>query len=1354
METLAETFARYVPRVVLERVLRDPRPVDAPSAERFPGALVFFDISGFTALTERLAQQGPAGAEELTRILNAYFGRLIELVDGHGGDVVKFAGDALVAVWWARDDPGSLPEAALRAAQCGLEVRRLLHGFPAGADVRLGLRVTMGAGPIALVHLGGVFDRWEILIAGRPLSQVGAIAHELEPGRVGVSAEAWGLIEARALGTARRRGVVELDSVEAPAPPAPPPRLAPTPAVQDALQRYLPGAIVHRLLAGQTEWLGELRRLTILFINLPDLRHDTPLAQAQEVMRALQTALYRFEGSINKLSVDDKGVSLVSALGLPPLAHEDDAARGAKAALAMRAALAELGLRSAAGVATGRAFCGVVGSDLRREYTVMGDVVNLAARLMQSAPDSILCDRATFEAAEEAVAFDAPLTLRLKGKAEPVSACRPLRESGRAGPRREPTLIGRRREREVLQDAVESLLRDGRGATVLVEGEAGIGKSCLLHDFVASASRRGVPVLRGAADAVERSTPYHAMKGLLAQRLGLEALEDVELLRRRVLEVLEGDGHLIQLLPVLDDLLPLRLPETPLIAQMSGEVRAAHVQTLVIRLLERGASGAPFVLVLEDAQWMDSASWALLARLSRQVAAMLLVVSTRPLGPEAPAEYPRLLEAATTRRIRLETMTPEETVELVARRLGVDSLPEPAARLIRERAEGHPFFSEELGYAMRDAGLICVEEGRCRMGREAGEGAELDLPETVEGIIASRIDRLTPPQQLTIKVASVIGRVFTLGLLREVYPLAADRDHILELLAALEAHDLTPLESAHPERSYIFKHVITREVAYDLMLYSQREQLHRVAAEWYERTHEGDLTRLYPLLAHHWGRAGVPARAVDYLERAGEAALRSHANTEAVRFLADAQERDAAASPRSGPLRRARWSRMIGEAQRSLGQSAAAQGSLEQALATLGRTMPAGRLGLLRGLAGQALRQAWLRLRPWRRAAPAAGECERLLEAAKAYEPLTLLYYFSGEVDRMLYAILAAINLAERTGRVTPVRAKAYASLAAAAAVIPWRSQAEHYRDKAREAARELDLLPVSAWVALTSGTFEAGIGRWDACLASFRGGMAAAQELGDERLWETLAGSLASTLCIRGRFAESASLYRRVLDSATERGDFQIQAWTLAGLGRCFHGLNRFDSLHEIVERMEAHWARHGDPFTPWTRLDRTVLAAVDDLHRGAVDPAVAWLRRSIDVVRAMGRPNQYHLLIASETLWAALADPALAAAPFLPEVPEWRRVARRNLRRFSRIYPIGEPRLALRLGHEAALRGDSDGAMRAWRQSIDAARRLSMPYDEARAATALARRLPPTSAEREQLEARSRALFEGLGLAPDAAC
>jgi class 3 adenylate cyclase len=283
------------------------------------------------------------------------------------------------------------------------------------------------------------------------------------------------------------------------------------------------------MVAGHEEWLAELRQITVLFANLPDLDHRAGLDEAQEVMAALQGALYRYEGSINKLSIDEKGTSLVAALGLPPLTHEDDPARGVQAALAIREALAGLGQRAAIGVTTGRAFCGTVGSPLRREYTMLGAVVNLAARLMQEAGDGVLCDAATARAARAALAFEALPPVRVKGRADPVPVYRPRRfRGGRAGrgPGPEPVervpLVGREAERRRLAEALDRLLASGNGHpgrvhVLVLEGEAGAGKSRLVAELVDQAVEAGLPVLAGTGDAVERNTPWHAWRELFGR---------------------------------------------------------------------------------------------------------------------------------------------------------------------------------------------------------------------------------------------------------------------------------------------------------------------------------------------------------------------------------------------------------------------------------------------------------------------------------------------------------------------------------------------------------------------------------------------------------------------------------------------------------------------------------------------------------------------------------------------------------------------------------------------------------------------------------------------------------------------
>ncbi|MBI3964009.1 MAG: adenylate/guanylate cyclase domain-containing protein, partial [Chloroflexi bacterium] len=380
MASLIEGFASYVPALTLRRQATDPAPVTSPQAERLAAAVLFADVSGFTALTERLAARGPEGVEDLTHILNDYFGQVVDLIAVHGGDVVKFAGDALLVLWPAAVFDEDLATATRRAAQCGLALQEQLGNYEALPGVRFSQRVSVGAGEVVVMDVGGVFGRWESLVTGEPILQVGLAEKLAEPGEVLVAAAAAELLLDTVSGDVLPGGELRLRTVTAPIPPRSLERPHLSAEAERALLPYIPGAVRARLSAGQTHWLAELRQLTVIFVSLPDLNAKTPLEEAQRMMRTLQTVVYRYEGSINKINVDDKGVMVLAAFGLPPLAHEDDPVRGVQAALAMQAELRDLGWRSPIGVTTGRVFCGLIGSETRREYTVIGDTVNLSAR--------------------------------------------------------------------------------------------------------------------------------------------------------------------------------------------------------------------------------------------------------------------------------------------------------------------------------------------------------------------------------------------------------------------------------------------------------------------------------------------------------------------------------------------------------------------------------------------------------------------------------------------------------------------------------------------------------------------------------------------------------------------------------------------------------------------------------------------------------------------------------------------------------------------------------------------------------------------------------------------------------------
>lgn len=909
MSTLTTTLTSYVPTLIARRLVSNYAPLEEPVSEVIPAIVLFADISGFTPLTEQLAERGPAGMEELSRILNAYFGQLIELVTAYGGDVVKFAGDALLAVWPTEQEE-QIPLACLQAAQCALSIQRQLETYRHTESHQLFLKIGLSTGQVTALHLGGLHGRWEFIVTGQPLREVAQAEHYARPGQVVVTPGVWQHLTRHGSGNFIDNGFMELLSLQITTPiTAIPPIFLPADS-DNALRSYIPGAIKTRLDAGQTAWLADLRRVTVLFASMPALTELSTLEQAQQVVRTMQETLYRYEGSVNKINVDDKGVTMVAALGLPPLSHEDDPVLGVQAALGIHKALAELGFPSAIGVTTGRAFCGTIGNDIRREYTMIGDVVNLSARLMQAAtrrdessPEVILCDYATFEAAQSRLEFDTLNPIEVKGKRDPVAIFCPRGEKRQRIEAPEAPaghtigVVGRQKERDVLENALQKL-KEGQTSVILLEGEAGLGKSYLLGELKQKAQLQQITVLSGAGSNIEQSASYHGWRGIFAQMFDIGILADPEAQRLQFLELLEFfEESILPRVPLLNPVLPFNFADNELTAHMEGQTRADNTREILIKLLQTSVERSPKLLILEDAHWLDSASWNLAVTVSKQVSPVLLVLSTRPLT-NPPLAYLDLLNQRDSQHIQLNPMNRDEILSLVVNRLGVKHLPKPVADLIVDKGEGNPFFSEELAYALRDSKDIILDGENCYLSPNVDLQSSY-LPTTVQSIITSRIDRLPPAEQLTLKVASVIGRFFPFSTLRHIFPIADDKPHLSQYLQLLEEQALTSLESTEPEPAYAFKHIVTQEVAYNLLLFEQRRQLHQAVAEWYEMIYGlkldqmnglsgsivEDSSFIIPLLVHHHHHAGNLDKERHYAKLAGEQSSRQFANEEAIQYF-------------------------------------------------------------------------------------------------------------------------------------------------------------------------------------------------------------------------------------------------------------------------------------------------------------------------------------------------------------------------------------------------------------------------------------------------------------------------------------
>jgi tetratricopeptide (TPR) repeat protein len=1145
------------------------------------------------------------------------------------------------------------------------------------------------------------------------------------------------------------------------------------------LKAYIPGAIINRLSAGHSGWIAELRKVTVLFIKLPDMDEDTPLETAQSIARLLQRSVYRFEGSLNKISVDDKGITVVAAFGLPPLSHEDDPARGVQTALMIRDELNALDVRSAIGVTTGRIFCGAIGNHQRREYTIIGNTVNLSARLMSLAGAQaglveafqipILCDRPTYDSARSVIGFESLAPLQVKGRSDPVEVFHPVSQH-KSFLRAKAELIGRQEEKSLLAAALQELQRGRARQSIAIRGEAGIGKSRLTEEAARQAETLQLNVLKGAGDAIDKSTPYHAWRPVFAKVFGIERLlEQAPLLdehrqgiRESVLRKLEQvDPDLLRHAPLVSVVLPIDIPENEFTSAMTGETRGGNIREVLVRLLNHEAARSPLVVVMEDLHWFDSSSWTLLLDAQHKVRPVLMVLNTRPLPEPVVPEYLQLTERADTRVIDLEALPLDDVEAIVCQRLGVLSAPPEIGRLIREKTEGHPFFAEELAYALRDTGIIQIEGQTCRLSSRFTNIDEISLPDSLQAAITSRIDSLNPSQQLTLKVASVIGRIFAFRLLKEIYPVESDRPALSGHMDALTTLNLTVVESDEPDLEYIFKHAVTQEVAYNLMLFSQRRQLHQTVATWIEENFKQDISQNYTLLAYHWRQAagtqevssdkGTVAKALQYLDKAGDQSLNTFANREAIHFFRDTLA--LSSQVQVDPFRRAQWHRKLGQAHLGLGKLEEAKTNFLKALELLGQRVPGSAAGMLGGLLVQLARQTGHRLWPGifrGRIVDPSQEAVRL-EIVQIHLQLATALFLIADADPLplFYSVIANLNIAESV-RETPGLGYVYAQMGAICGFIPAPAQYRHYSAQADRLMKKFDHNVYYVGAQISLAAYESGIGMWEDLKPRLEKVIVLCDELGDNRQ----AGEALAYLGANAEIAGNASMlneYNRRLWESAQRRENPVQIlWSkqlacsiAASLGRPDESMR---IANEALSMMEKTWVGEA--------TDIIVRSALCHAEWQQGRHAAAWssAKQLLDKLAKSSIVDYSIYLAYSHLLQVVLyaLEQTREAGPSKIEPDEVERYAGLLIRihkKYCAIFKIGEPAYALARGHLAWHQHRPESAYKHWRAAAEKAADLGMVLEAGKAQLALGLHLPQDHPDRGGHLARARAVFTNGG-------
>ena len=927
LAALLRTISTYLPRRVVVPLLANPVPGRVRGSFTH-GTMMFADISGFTAMSEKLSQLGKEGAEEVTAIVNRFFSALLEVTDHYGGDLLKFGGDALLVYFGGENH-------ALRACLAALQMQDTMSRFSETSTSQgvfhLRMTIGLGTGPLFMAHLGSE-GGMEFAVMGAGLAQMAQAEDRASAGEIFIDTPTNQAIASYAIvdktrdrfhrlaglreGSPDPGGVAEHSSITTPAPPQGEEVLC---WIADTVQRiqalglYLPPGLMDKIKVEPERIAigGEYRPVTVLFANfygIDEIIGELGEARSAEITAILNAhfatmrrVIAKYGGVVDKVDTYAVGHRIMALFGAPR-AHVDDPERAVRAALEMQEAMtafAELNtscgifcLKQRIGVNTGLVFAGNVGSLTRQEYSVMGDEVNLTARLMAVAADSqVLISQSTARQSSGVFLLHEQEPVRVKGKSLPVHNYEVIGLQERRARERRP-LIGRDEEWQTMHALADRALA-GETQVLTVVGDVGLGKTRLLDEVTAHWTEEHAALgISAACPSFGRHTPYQPWLDLLRALFDFDPADSNRVKLEKIAALLqEVDTGWGDWTPLIGRLLGLDVEETALIRGLDAQTRQRMIFNVVVGLVRRVASEQPLLVAIDDLQWADDTSVELINQVARQVTGrrLLLVLAYRPEESLTPVLQVADLSHHTS--LRLKELSDEASLRLLDTLLPTTpQMPRHLKQLILAKARGNPLFIEEVAHSLIENYLTLDEATGTYYARTDLE--QIEVPDSVNRVIMSRIDRLDESSRNVLRVASVIGQEFQHWLLSAIYPYRRVEGELRERLDELSQREV--LEGPCPDLLYLFRHILTREVAYESLLYADRRQLHRRIGESIETQQAGRLVEYSEVLAYHFGLAEEWERSLTCRLQAGLKAQSVYANEDAIhhfRLALEAAER-------------------------------------------------------------------------------------------------------------------------------------------------------------------------------------------------------------------------------------------------------------------------------------------------------------------------------------------------------------------------------------------------------------------------------------------------------------------------------
>ena len=1208
----------FVPRVVIDWLRAEPE----AQRRELEGTLAFVDISGFTAMSERLAQKGKVGAEEVTEVMNLVFARLLEVAYAGGGGLLKFGGDALLLFF-------SGEQHTERACDAAYGMRKALR--------ELG-RPRTSAGPVTLkMHVGihsDVFDFFlvggshrELLLTGPGVTRAVEMEAGAEAGEILVSEETAATLPERILGDEKEGGLLLK------APPGAVRWIELLPSAEGLdLAACVPRPVRRHVESGRAE--PEHRQAAVAFVHfggVDEMLETSGPDELADTLQALVTGAQQVadEHGVTFLEtdIDRDGGKIVLVAGAPQTEGEDEE-RIIRTARGIADLETPLPLRL--GVSRGRVFSGEVGAEFRRTYTILGTTAALAARLMGKAkPGQLLTTPDTLERARSAFETTTLEPLTLKGIAEPVTALdvhavRGVEAQVPAAAEQELPFVGRERERAVLSAAVAPV-RAGFGTLVELVGEPGIGKSRLAYDLLEQCG--DMLQLTATCEQYESATPYHPFQPLLVELLGVElngsGAHNREILSDRLAQV---DEELVPWTPLLAAPLNIEVESTPEVDGLDRAFWRARLHGVVAQLLG-GLLDGPTLLLFEDVHWMDDASSELLRHLGTQLHNYpWLTCTTRRPGSDGfvAAEGNPPLPALS---LRLEPLTAEDAKSLAQAAAGERRLSDQELEAIAERGGGNPLFLREL--ALPDEPSAEAEQ----------------LPETVEALVAARIDRLEAGDRALLRWASVLGVSFSGSLIDDV--LEGDED-VASASDAWERLGEFVERDPHTPGAFRFRHALIRDAAYEGLPFKRRRDLHGRVAEVIELRQGERPEEESELLSLHYYRAERWSEAWRYSVVAGRRADEKYANVESQQFF----ERALEAARKAGdvePMQVAAVWEALGDVRMRLGDYLGA----ETAYRASRKSFPGGPVEQARLIQKEAV--VPLRIGRYPQALRRLSQALRTLEdvegEAAAAQRARLFGWYASVLQHQKRP-RAAIEWCQRTIEEAQ-RSDARDALAQADFILDWAYVALGRREEAVYSTRAIEIYEGLgdydrlAWVLNNLGGYVYLDGQWDEALELAERARDAFQKIGDEGHATIATLNIAEVRSDQGRFEEAEPDLRTVLEIRRAGGIPLEIAEAASVLGRHLARVGDFAEARSLLEEARELYGAEADEIELLTTDARLVeclvlegsgtealTLATEALERAETTPGVSVIIANLHRLRAWAWMQAGALESAAEAL------------------------------------------------------------------------------------------------------------------------